>query len=164
MNIVAAKGIIKVWAEAYDNGEWDGDTTPEQYLAEYSNQRDCTVDRDGSLHVGDPSTPHYVDDDSVIRFAGWLVDRKLVYGSYRVTATHTNGASVTHACRFGVYSDVVDSYDEIIEANSDEDAEVLGYEQLFERAKRDRVCDCDRKLRPGVDRWAESVTVTAEPL
>lgn len=81
--------------------------------------------------------------------------------TYQLTAEHTSGQSVSHPCRSGVYDDPVNTFDEIVEAESAEEAERIGLTRLMVAAQEASPCDCARQLQPGSDSWANSVIVTA---
>lgn len=83
---------------------------------------------------------------------------------YTATAEHTQGQSVGHCCTNGVYSDPCDGFTCEVEAANDEEALFAAEAKLRAEVGEADQCQCRRRLRPGSDRWWESVFVHVEPL
>ncbi len=69
---------LSEWVNSYKAGHWEGDVTPDDLLAEFSNAKTASVDADGSLYIADPMTGHYLDDEAAARFVAWLEERKAI--------------------------------------------------------------------------------------
>jgi hypothetical protein len=79
------------------------------------------------------------------------------------TAEHTQGKSVAHHCRRGVYSDPTDGFQVEITADSIHDAMQLAHDDLREIVDDCRDCWCERRLSPGSDSWWESIAIALWP-
>lgn len=83
---------------------------------------------------------------------------------FKVTAEHVGGASVAHMCRDGVYTDPVDGFTELIDAESMNAAEERAREILWANTMDAVECDCSLARTPGSTAWWESVAFHAEPV
>lgn len=66
------------WAYAYKIGQWDGDTTPEEFLAEYKNVEHAEVHDDGTLYIEGPQDGQYLNAEDSAGFVKWLEERKAI--------------------------------------------------------------------------------------
>lgn len=81
--------------------------------------------------------------------------------TYHLWAEHTGGASISHPCTAGVWSDPTDSWSPTVEAETEDEARQIGERMLRELCDEYEPCKCHRRLSPGWDSWWNSVCVTA---
>ena len=92
------------------------------------------------------------------------IERGINNMQYKITAEHCNGASVSHSCTTGIYSDPTDYFQEKIEANSEEEANFIGLRRLQQIVEDSEPCHCHRHLEPGYDSWWNSVSISIEQI
>ena len=83
---------------------------------------------------------------------------------YRLGAEHRGGASVGHCCTTGVYSDPTDFFDLLVVADSEDQAEQVGLDELTKRIDESKPCKCAFHKQAGGERWWSSVCVRAEQI
>lgn len=81
--------------------------------------------------------------------------------TYHIWAEHTDGASVGHPCRKGIYSDPTDQFSETVDAENEDAAREIGQKRLQAIVDEAETCQCERHLAPGWDSWWNSVTIIA---
>lgn len=60
------------WYLAWEEGDWEGDTTPHDMLAEWINTETAAVDSDGGLYVVANGGGSWLSDDEADKFLAWL--------------------------------------------------------------------------------------------
>jgi len=84
--------------------------------------------------------------------------------TFRVTAEHCGGASVSHPCKGGVYTDPAELLNDDVVRDSEAEAIQYGFTAL-ERLVDDSIpCGCSQQLSPGGRRWWNSLSIHAEQL
>lgn len=81
--------------------------------------------------------------------------------TFRVTAEHCSGKSVSHPCVDGVYEDPANDFETVVEAADESAAERIAMAELLAIADAAEPCKCRRHLCPGSDSWANSVALIA---
>lgn len=82
---------------------------------------------------------------------------------YIVTAEHCCGASVSHPCSRGVFTDPTEDFEMEVEAKDEDEAVRHGHDSLWALAEGSAACDCRRRLRAGSNAWWNSVAIHATP-